>query len=185
MTTGRREITSAEFAEVIHEFQHTAFRLEQQPTYLEDVEADLLAAFLRGEPRSANSVPELRQWFDQIAEHVRQGRRIERVRIQRTPPTDYQRFERSMDPENIAAGEVMRYLTWERAHEVGLLPEAGRDDWWLLDSSKLVIMRFDDQGRRIGHVLVTDPTAVAKACEWRDLAVHHSVPADARTRSST
>lgn len=185
MTTGRREITSAEFAEVIHEFQHTAFRLEQQPAYLEEVEADLLAAFLRGEARPASSVPVLREWFDQIAEHVRQGRRIERVRIQRTPPTDYQRFERSLDPENIAAGEIMHYLSWERAHEIGLLPAAGPYDWWLLDSSKLVIIRYDDRGRRIGHELVTAPTAVAKAREWQDLAVHHSVLAEAGTRPST
>jgi hypothetical protein len=185
MTTGRREITSAEFAEVIHEFQHTAFRLEQQPAYVVKEEADILAAFLRGEPRPAGTVPVLRQWFDQIADHVRQGKRIERVRIQRTPPTDYQRFERAMDPENIAAGEVLHYLTWERAHEIGLLPAAGPDDWWLLDSSKLVIMHFDRHGNRVGDELVTDPTAVAQACEWRDLAVHHSVLAETSTRPST
>lgn len=176
----RRDLTSAQFAEVIHEFEHTAFRLEQQSTYLEAIEVDLFAAFLRGEARPAGTVPELREWFDRVAEHTRQGKRVERVRIQQDPPTDYQRFERWLDPENIAAGETLRYLTRQRAHDIGLLPAAGTEDWWLLDSSKLVVMRFDAVGRRIQSELITDPAVVIQACKWRDLAIHHSVPAESR-----
>jgi hypothetical protein len=69
----------------------------------------------------------------------------------------------------------MRYLTRQRAHEIGLLPAAGNTDWWLLDSSRLIAMHFDDEGHRIKNELITDPAVVIQACMWRDLAVHHSV----------
>ncbi|MFI6296675.1 DUF6879 family protein [Nonomuraea sp. NPDC050790] len=173
--TERRVLTGAEFGQVIHEFEHTAFRLELQPAYLEPEEAGMLAAFLRGEPEPPDSVPELRQWFDRIAQHAQQGKRVERVRVQDDPPTDYQRFERWLDPWNVGAGEVMRYLTRQKAHEIALLPAAGSTDWWLLDSSRLILMHFDSNHRRVRNELVTDPAVVVQACMWRDLAVHHSV----------
>jgi hypothetical protein len=178
--TESRVLTPAEFGQVIHEFEHTAFRLELQPAYLEPEEAGLLAAFLRGEPEPPTTVPELAQWYEHVAQHVQRGKRIERVRVQEDPPTDYQRFERWLDPWNIRAGEVMRYLTRQRAHEIGLLPAAGNTDWWLLDSSKLIVMHFDADSRRVHNELVTDPTAVIQACKWRDLAVHHSVLAESQ-----
>jgi hypothetical protein len=178
--TPARELTNAEFGEVLHDFDHTAFRLELQDSYLEPEEAGLFAAFLRGEPEPPTTSPELRSWYDRVEGHVRQGKRIERVRIQQDPPTDYQRFERWLDHWNRQAGETMRYLTRRQAHEIGLLPAAGTTDWWLLDSSRLIAMRFDDEGHRIKNELITDPEVVIEACMWRDLAVHHSVRASAQ-----
>lgn len=169
-----RVLGDAEFGEALHEFEHTAFRIELQENYLEAEEAGLFAAFLRGEPESPTTVSELRQWYEQIAAHVQQGKRVERVRVHQDPPTDYQRFERWLDRWNLQAGETMRYLTRQRAHEIGLLPAVGNTDWWLLDSSRLIVMRFDGEGHRIQNELITDPTVVIKACMWRDLAVHHS-----------
>ncbi|WP_068922230.1 DUF6879 family protein [Planobispora rosea] len=168
-----RTLTAAEFGQEIQRFEHTAFRLELQAQYLEPEEEGIFSAFLRGE--TPDAVPVYQAWYDQVAEHVRAGRRIERVRVQQDPPTPYQRFERYLDRWNVPAGEVMRYLNWQRAHDIGLLPAAGDTDWWLLDSERLVVMHFDDEGHRIHNELVTDPEVVAQACTWRDLAVHHSV----------
>jgi hypothetical protein len=178
--TQAQPLTGAEFGEAIHQFEHTAFRLELQGSYAEPEEDDLYAAFLRGNAPAPTTVPELAEWYQRVSEHTRQGKRIGRVRVQQDPPTDYQQFERWLDPWNIRAGETMRYLTRQRAHEIGLLPAVGNTDWWLLDSSKLVVMRFDGEGHRIQNELITDPEAVIQACKWRDLAVHHSVRADAR-----
>ena len=72
----------------------------------------------------------------------------------------------------------MRYLTRQKAHDIGLLPGAGSDDWWLLDSSRLIRMHFDSSGRPEAYELLEDPAVVVQACKWRDLAVHHSVLAD-------
>jgi hypothetical protein len=105
---------------------------------------------------------------------------MERVRVHDDPPTPYQQWERWVGSWNIRAGETLRYMTRARAHEVGLLPAAGDVDWWLLDSNRLIAMRFDTQGRRVATELVRDPATVVQACAWRDLAVHHSTRDDAR-----
>jgi len=170
-------LTDAQFLDTVLGFEHTAFRLELQRSYAEPHEAPQFAAFLRGEPQPGPNDPDLRYWYERIAEHVGQGGRIERVRVQEDPPTDYQRFERWLDQWNIPAGEIMRYMTRRRAHEVGLLPAAGDTDWWLVDSARLIVMQFDSAGHRIANELVTDPETVLQACKWRDLAVHHSVQA--------
>lgn len=170
-------LSEAEFGEVLLSFEHTAFRLELQRSYAEPHEAPQFAAFLRGNPQPGPDDPELRDWYKDVAEHAARGGRMERVRVHEDPPTDYQRFERWLDQWNIAAGEVMRYMTRKHAYEVGLLPAAGNADWWLIDSARLIVMRFDDAGHRIANELVTDPEAVLQACKWRDLAVHHSVQA--------
>jgi hypothetical protein len=170
-------LSDEEFGQALRSFQHTAFRLELQDAYAEPCEAELFAAFLNGDPFPATEVPELRDWYDNIAAHIRDGQRVERVRVQREPPTSYQQFERWLGQWNLQAGEVMRYLTRDRAHQIGLLPAAGEEDWWLLDSQHLVVMRFDGKGHRTGNELITDPVAVLQACQWRDLALHYSLPA--------
>lgn len=176
MTTWR-PVPAAEFLDVLHDFEHTAFRLELQRAYAEPEEDALYAAFLRGQPYDAMAVDELRDWCANVARHVRDGKRIERVRVQDDPPTDYQRFERDLDQWNVPAGEAMRYMTRQQAHAVGLLPAAGPGDWWLLDSSRLLVMRFDEAGHRIENNLTWDSAAVVQACAWRDLAVHHATRA--------
>ena len=173
-----RALTEEEFGTELAGFSHTAFRLELQSAYAEPCEEDLLAAWLHGaRPDAPSVVPELRDWYAQVARQVSEGKRVERVRVQQDPPTPYQQFERWLDQWNVAAGELMCYMTRQRASAIGLLPAAGDTDWWLLDSSRLIIMRFDPQGHRIRTALVTRPAAVIKACAWRDLAIHHSVRA--------
>jgi hypothetical protein len=170
-----RPLADEDFLAAVHDFEHTAFRLELQPAYAEPEEDALFAAFLRGDAGSAVSVPELREWYTRVKEHVSRGKQVVRVRVQQDPPTDYQRFERWLDQWNLQAGEIMRYLSEEKAHTIGLLPAAAGADWWLLDSSLLVVMHFDDAGHRTRNEIVTDPATVIKACKWRDLAVHHSI----------
>lgn len=170
-------LSEPEFLDAVLSFEHTAFRLELQRSYAEPNEEPQYAAFLQGQPQPGPDDPQLREWYERVAEHAAKGGRMGRVRVQEDPPTDYQRFERWLDQWNIAAGEVMRYMTRDRAYEVGLLPAAGTADWWLLDSARLIVMRFDDAGHRIANELITDPEAVLQACKWRDLAVHHSVRA--------
>jgi hypothetical protein len=175
-----RILTATEFGEALHDFKHTAFRLELQDSYLEPEEANLFAAFLQGDPPPATTVPELDEWYRRTVDHVHNGARVGRVRVQHDPPTDYQRFERWLDRWNLKAGETMRYLTRQRAHEIGLLPNAGSSDWWLHDSKRLLVMHFDEDGHRIKNELITDPALVNLARGWWDLAVHHSVRATPR-----
>lgn len=169
-----RRLTEAEWAEQLRSFDHTAFRLEVQPTYAEAEETSTVKRFLAGDPQDPTEVPELQAWFDQVDALIQQGKRIERVRVHDNPPTPYQQWVRWIGTWNAKAGELIRYMTRAQARDVGLMPADGKVDWWLLDSSRLVVMRFDDDGHRIENELVTDPAEVVQACAWRDLAVHHS-----------
>lgn len=164
-------LTDAEFAEQLRTFERSAFRLELQREYREPSEADTLARFLAGNPQDPTEVPGLRAWFAQVADLTNRGRSIERVRVHDDPPTDYQRWEHWIGAWNIRAGETIRYLTRQQAHNIGLLPAAGTTDWWLLDETWLILMRFDAHGNRIANELTTDPATIEQACTWRDLAV--------------
>jgi hypothetical protein len=68
----------------------------------------------------------------------------------------------------------IRYLTRDRANAAGL----PHHDYWLFDSSKLVIMHFDDADRFLGAEVVEDLVMVLRHCYWRDAAWHHAVRRD-------
>ena len=170
----KRRLTNEEWAEALRTFDRTAFRLELQRQYEEP--AATVERFLAGSPQDPNDVPEFREWAAEIRTLTDQGKRVERVRVHDDPPNGYQRWERWAAQQTIAAGEVIRYMSRPRAHEVGLLPAAGPDDWWLLDDDRLVIMTFGDDGQLVAASLVTDPDRVSQARGWRDVAVHYSAP---------
>lgn len=169
-----RTLTDDEWAELLKEFEHSAFRLEQQPSYMVDVETGTVARFLAGDPQDPREIPHLDSWFDQIARLTAEGRKVGRVRIVEDPPTGYQRWEQWLGRWNAEAGETIRYLTRQCALEVGVLPAAGSDDWWLLDDERLIVMHFDKDGRLGQTELVADPDRVTSAQSVRDLAIRHS-----------
>jgi hypothetical protein len=105
---------------------------------------------------------------------TRQGKRRARVRVLDEPPTDYQRWLVWTSPWYAAVGEDIRYLTRSRAARIGL---PLREDWWLLDDNRVIVMRFTEEGEIAGDVLITDPAAVASYRTWRDLAIAHAIPA--------
>jgi hypothetical protein len=164
-------LTADEFADAFRTFADTAFRLELQPAYAESVEQETVAKFLAGQPEPPTEVPAIRDWHAQVARMAGEGRRIERVRVHEDPPTDYQRWERWAGQWNVEAGETIHYLTRQQAETAGLLPAAGTDDWWLFDSSRLIVMRFDEHHQRVSNELFTDREHIQRARAWRDLAV--------------
>ncbi len=169
-------LTDSEFGAALAGIAHTAFRLELQRVYVEPSEAEVMRRWRAGDRHGHLDSPDLQAWWAMLRDHTSQGKTVTRVRVQEEPPTWYQEWERWIGQWNTAAGEHTRYMTRAKAYEVELLPAAGNKDWWLLDSARLIVMSFDDEGHRVATDLVTDPTIVAQACAWRDLAVHHSTP---------
>jgi hypothetical protein len=178
----RRAITGDEFGEALLSFRRRAFRLELQDAYDEPAEREWFTRWLAGTADLPSQIPAFAGYYEWVAATAAEGRRIERVRIHSDPPTDYQRWEQWVSRWNVAAGESIHYLTRRQATAAGLLPGVGQDDWWLLDKSTLIIMRFDDQHRRVSNELVTDADDIDRALRWWDLAVriatgHNSVAA--------
>ncbi|MGW0660320.1 DUF6879 family protein [Streptodolium elevatio] len=109
-----------------HGFEHTAWRLESRRAYGVASETEALQAFMRGEDVSDPGRP----WLGMVREQVKQGKRIERVRVVDEPPTDYQRFLLADVEDSIAAGEDIRFL-WRSDAETAGLPSR---DFWVFDS---------------------------------------------------
>jgi hypothetical protein len=171
----RRTLTDGgpgtEFWEVFEGFTRSAWRFEQQRAYFIGYEHQQFDDFLAGHPQPPTDNPDLGAWMRQVAQQTSEGKTVGRVRIVDEPITDYQRWMRWMDRWNREAGETIDYLTRRRAHEVGLLPAAGEQDWWLLDDERLVLMFFDDKGFRVRVELLVDEPEVAEARRFRDLAI--------------
>ncbi|MDT0441631.1 DUF6879 family protein [Streptomyces johnsoniae] len=150
-------------------FEREAWRFEAQPTYTMPKEQENVARFLRGEEKPADHNA---RWHERVRGHIESGKRIGRVRIVRRPLTDYQRYQCAWGiPGNIAAGEDIRILDVTR-EDFGL-PLSTRD-WWMFDESRIVHLRFREDGTRIDReVYAGDPEPYR---EWKRVALENAVP---------
>jgi hypothetical protein len=93
------------------------------------------------------------------------------------PITEYVRFEWDITPDNLAAGEDIRWLPRHLLPAGLVFPREGLD-WWLFDDRLAAFGHFYDDGRVKGSEIVTDPRVVAQCVRVRDqlwpLAIRHS-----------
>ena len=163
-------ISEEEFADLFRTFRISAFRLETQPAYAMTIEREGFDRFLAGSPLPPAELPWWQSWLDDMAELTRQGKRIARVRFVDTPPTDYQRWEMWATRWHLEAGEDIRYLHRNTAHETGI----PMGDWWLFDDTQLVLMGFTSDGEIDGKTLVTDTATIRSYRMWRSVAIRHA-----------
>ncbi|MCZ4507390.1 hypothetical protein O3Q52_04040 [Streptomyces sp. ActVer] len=100
-------------------------------------------------------------WHGIVTEATSRGVEVRRARVVSTPVSEYIRFEYDVTHGlNIAAGEDVRWLS--RRNATGLaLPG---NDFWLFDSSLVLVNHFDGEGENM-EVELTDDPEVAKLCE--------------------
>jgi hypothetical protein len=94
---------------------------------------------------------------------------MQRARVVSRPPTEYERFELSLYPHSIEAGEQI--CVYER----GSIPEIFRYevDFWLFDNHTVYILNYDAEG----HFLGTEPAYdMVTYRRIRDLALERSIP---------
>lgn len=126
---------------------------------------------MAGEP---DDLAWFRDWLSLVRQATAAGRLFSRVRVVTVPLTDYSRFGLWGSGHTAEAGEDIRYLTRDKAEEVGL-PEC---DYWLFDSRKLIVMQFDEDDRFVRAEVVEDPAVIVEHNYWRDVARHHAVIRD-------
>jgi hypothetical protein len=161
-------LTRAEFQDLFGRQWTTAWRWECQGTYAEPSEDEPFRKFLAGEPEDLSW---FQNWVDRVGAWTEEGRRMSRVRMLTDPLTDYLRFELSITPVAIDAGEDIRFLPEGRAAELG----APKTDYWMFDEQTVVLMSFGDHGVN-GADLVTGADAVRPYIEWRDIATEAASP---------
>jgi hypothetical protein len=150
----------------LENFKESAFRLEKRPSYNMPEETEMLAAFMRGQKVW---LPEDHPWPPLVKRHCSTGKTMQRARVVDRPLTDYQRFELSLYPHSVEAGEQIH------VYERGSIPEIllYEVDFWLFDNSTVYILNYDAEG----HFLGTEPTYnMLLYRRIRDLALERSIP---------
>jgi hypothetical protein len=161
-------VDGSALAEVVLGYRHVAFRLERRERYNEAEEVGPLRRFLAGEPDYGWN----EDWVVMLRRRAADGQRLERVRVVSEPHSDYTRFGLDLASVNVPAGEDIRYLPRHRA--AGLdLPE---HDFWLIDSTRLAILRFGEDDQMLGAEVHEDPATVVKHCYYRDVAWRYAIP---------
>ncbi len=133
----------------LQHFEHTAFRLETLPAYSVPQETEMLAAFRRGEPVR---LPDDHPWPQRVRSATQAGKTMQRVRVVSHPLTDYLRFELSLYPISVEAGEDIRIASRDDHPELA----ACKADFWLFDDAVVILLTYDHHGCFLGAEPATD-----------------------------
>ena len=177
----RHDLTARELEGAFTRFEYTAFRLEGRESYAgTGYDSSRFARWLTGQlPDLDPDVP----WKRRVRAATAEGRQFARVRIVSEPWSDYTRYALWQSLQNIAAGEDIRYLSRQRADAVGLPAGLWEHDYWLFDSSLLVVMHYDDATDDLRQCeILEDPAVIVRHNYWRDAAWHHALPRDEYVR---
>jgi len=161
-------ITGADLEHLFTTFQRTAWRWEAQTSYHEPYELEPLRRWRAGEP---DDLAWMTDWLAGVRSATKAGRQFQRVRLYTEPPTEYLRWQDTVTPANVAAGEDIRVIVSRRARELALPTR----DFWLFDGVRVVSMDFDAVGF-VGGMMITDPGTVAQHRVWWNRAWEHAVP---------
>jgi hypothetical protein len=161
-------------AELWDTFQASAFRLEVLQYYVLAEDEPRRRAFREGRPLPPR--PGKTESLRMISDAVGAGKRVHRVHVVDLPLSEYIRYELTVYPENVAAGEDVRIAP--RSAHPSLLDLTA--DFWLFDADAdrpaVVWFRYTPGGQIISRDFSDDPDDVSRAREQRDLAVACSLP---------
>jgi hypothetical protein len=155
--------------------ERDAFHLELRDAYYVDSEDESYRRWKLGEAQDPRE--QERPWLRRMKRVIKSGKTVRRVRVVTEPVSEYIRFEYDCTPENLAAGEDIRWLPRHLVPEDITLPLEGRD-WWLFDDHLVAAGYFDEHGRSMGSEISSDPALVRLCVSVRDrlweIAVPHS-----------
>jgi hypothetical protein len=155
----------------LQHFERSAFRLETLPVYDVPQETEMVAAFCRGEKVR---LPDNHPWLERLRAAARAGKAMQRVRVVSHPLSDYLRFELSLYPRSIEAGEDVRIANLDSHPEL----EVCRHDFWLFDDQVVVTLEYDPGGRFRGTRTEQD---LDRYRQLRELALSCSMELSAYT----
>jgi hypothetical protein len=142
------------FAEAFETFEREAFRLETLPAY--DVPGQ----------------EDLAEWHATLDAGRARGAVFRRVHVVERPLSEYLRWEVEQYKLNAQHGEKIRLVEAKSADDVPT-------DFWLFDRGHAFDMQYDEDGRFLGAVEVTQEAEVDRRIEAMDQLWEKSVELDA------
>jgi hypothetical protein len=156
-------------------FERDAFHLELRDAYHVDSEDDSYNRWKHGESPDPSDYD--RPWLRCIRSTVSSGRTVRRVRIVSEPASEYIRYEYDSTPQNLAAGEDIRWLPRRLLPADLVFPVQGKD-WWLFDDTCVAIGHIDDRGVPQGSEITSDPVLARHCAAVRDRLWAIAIPHD-------
>jgi hypothetical protein len=160
-----RPWTAEQREAIFDRLQRDAFHLELRDAYYVDSEDESYRRWKNGEAPDPSDYD--RPWLHRIRMLTSSGKTIRRVRVISEPISEYIRYEYDGTPQNIAAGEDIRWLPRQRVPRDLVFPAEGRD-WWLFDDQCVAIGHFDDNGMPLGSSISTDQDLLRECGYVRD-----------------
>ncbi|WP_438293321.1 DUF6879 family protein [Streptomyces sp. HUAS TT7] len=151
------------FEDLFRDCRRTAVHLEMRDAYMKSDPAFI-------DWKAGKTLDPAERWADWhaiVTEAASRGVEVRRARIVSTPVSEYIRFEHAVtDGLNIAAGEDVRWLSRRQATDIAL----PGNDFWLFDSSLVLLNHFDGEGENM-EMELTEAPEVAELCEAAFAAV--------------
>ncbi|WSM12008.1 hypothetical protein OHB49_08200 [Streptomyces sp. NBC_01717] len=161
------------FAELLADCRRSAVHLEMRDVYgVANEDAD----FQAWQAGHRYELDDRASWWNDfhqtVADGVARGISVRRVRVVSEPVSDYIRFEHSCTPQNLTAGEDIRWLPRRLTSEL-LLPG---NDYWLFDDRAVKFGLFTGEGAILGHQMSYATSVVKQCADAFDTAWDRAVP---------
>ncbi|MEU3960496.1 DUF6879 family protein [Streptomyces buecherae] len=162
-------LAGEKWAARFEDFRQEAWRLETLPQYLMPQEEKEFAAFLSGSRTDPYTVSN--EYTERLRRQAAAGRVQRRVHVVTRPLTDYLRFEFSQyyAPHALAGEQIRIFDVTDRDN-----PLAGVQDFWMFDSSEVVLMHYEADGTQISREVYEGD--VTPFLEYQRIALAESVP---------
>ncbi|MGX1472394.1 UNVERIFIED_CONTAM: hypothetical protein RKD50_001202 [Streptomyces canus] len=161
------------FAELLASCRRSAVHLETRDVYgVAEEDADF-AAWREGR---RYDLDDRASWWnsfhDAVADAVSRGVVMRRARVVSEPVSEYIWYEHSCTPQNIAAGEDVRWLPRRLASDL-LIPG---NDLWIFDDRLIRFSLFDGDGRFVADVLEDRADVVKRHAEAFEAVWDRAIP---------
>lgn len=147
------------WARIFNSCRKSACHLEMRDHYGVAEEAADIEKWRAGEWGPEEDAASKAGWLDLMRATAARGVRLRRTRIISLPASEYIRFEHEGTPQNIEAGEEVRWVPRTRASGLAL----PGNDCWIFDEATVLFNHFTGSGGWIGNELSHD-ARVAELC---------------------
>lgn len=156
-------LDAQELGTTLRTAKRSLFRLELQPVYDVPTDGSDFQRFLAGE--LGPDLGRKRRWLDFLSEQRAQGVYRHRVRVLRTPLSEYDRYACAWGyAYNVPAGDDTRIVDLTK-HPLRTLVN---HDFWLIDDEIPVRMLYDGAGQFIGAEVAESEISIYRVA--RDVA---------------
>ncbi|GAA4692417.1 DUF6879 family protein [Streptomyces youssoufiensis] len=161
-------LTGEAWQEKFRDFRSEAWRLETLPAYKVPQAEERLRSYLAGERIDPHTYAS--EYTEDLKRVRRQGKSKGRVHIVSRPLSTYLEYEFMYYRPHAWAGEDIRIMDVTDRDN----PLAGVQDFWMFDSSEVVLMHYEADGTQISREVYEGD--VTPFLEYQRVALAESVP---------